>query len=92
MEAEATFRKMGICSKKAVAHHLLLENAYDSNLLPDISKVDYTAGNLDQTNLQPLQGLPPFVDDIYTFGYLRRTQFVSKGYRISCTTDENGSS
>ena len=91
MAVEATFRNMGIRSKKAAAHHLLLENAYDSNLLPDISKVDYLAGNLGQTNLQPLEGLPPFVDDIYTFGYMPRTQFVSKGHRIFCTTDENGS-
>lgn len=91
MSIEATFRDMGLRSEKAVAHHLLIENAYDSNLLPNISNVDYLAGNLGQTNLQPLAGLPPFVDDIYVFGYMHRSHFVQKGHRIFCTTDENGS-
>ena len=88
MAVEVTFESMGIRSKKSTALHLLLENAYDSNLLPDISNVDYLAGNLGRTNLQPLRGLPPFVDDIYVFGHLRRKQVVSKGGRIFCTEDE----
>ena len=41
-----TFRSMGLRCNKSVATHLLLENAYESNLLSDISKVDYLAGNL----------------------------------------------
>ena len=69
-----TFRDMG-----NVATHLLLENAYDSNLLSDISKVDYLAGNLGRTNLRPLEGLPVFVDDIFVFGYLSREKSGEQG-------------
>ena len=71
-----TFRSMGLRCNKSVATHLLLENAYESNLLSDISKVDYLAGNLGRTNLRPLVGLPPFVDDIFVFGYLSREECV----------------
>ena len=35
--------------------------------------------------------LPPFLDDIFVFSDLRRTQFVSKCGRIFCTTGEEGS-
>ena len=60
--------------KKAVAVHLLLENSYESNLVSDIAKVDYLAGTLGRTNLRPLAGLQPFVDDIYVFDYLSREE------------------
>ena len=46
MAVEATFASMGIRSKKTTALHLLHENTYDSNLLPDIAIVDYLVGNL----------------------------------------------
>ena len=88
MAVEATFASVGIHSKKSTALHPLHENAYDSNLLPDIANVDYLAGNLGQTNLQPLHGLHPFVDDIYVFSYLRHKQVVSNCGRIFCTEDE----
>ena len=58
-----TFRDMGLRAEKRVAQHILLENTYEDNLVSDISKVDYTNGNLGPTNLQPLDGLPMFVDD-----------------------------
>ena len=72
MSAEPTFQTKGIRSKKAVFSHFLLENAYDSNLLPDITDVDYLAGKpwLDKS----LHGLTPFVVDIFVFGYMRGTQ------------------
>lgn len=71
MLVEPTFQTKGIRSKKAVFSHLF-ENAYDSNLLPDITDVDYLAGKpwLDKS----LHGLTPFVDNIFGFGYLRGTQ------------------
>ena len=85
-----TFRDMGLRCEKNVATHLLLENAYDSNLLSDISKVDYLAGNLGQTNLRPLEGLPAFVDDIFVFGYLSREECVFRKGKLSCTSGEQG--
>ena len=83
-------RRHGPPGQKNVATHLLLENAYDSNLLSDISKVDYLAGNLGLTNLQPLEGLPAFVDDIFAFGYLSRDECVFQKGKLSCTSGEKG--
>ena len=85
-----TFEEMGLRCEKNVATHLLLENAYDSNLLSDISKVDYLAGNLGHTNLRPLEGLPAFVDDIFIFGYLSREECVFRKGKLSCTSGEQG--
>lgn len=85
-----TFEDMGLRCKKSVARHLLLENTYESNLLSDISKVDYLAGNLGRTNLHPLEGLPAFVDDIFIFGYLSREECVFQKGKISCTSGEQG--
>ena len=81
---------MGLRCEKAVATHLLLENAYESNLLSDISKVDYLGGNLGRTNLRPLEGLPAFVDDIFVFGYLSREECVFQKGKLSCTSGEKG--
>ena len=91
MAVQATFRAMGLRSEKAVSAHLLLENAYESNLVSDISKVDCLAGSLDRTHLRPLPGLPTFVDDVYIFGYLRREDCVFHGGLLSCTTGEDSS-
>ena len=85
-----TFRSMGLRCEKSVATHLLLENAYESNLLAHISKVDYLAGNLGRTNLRPLEGLPAFVDDIFVFGYLSRDECVFQKGKLSCTSGEKG--
>ena len=91
MAVQATFQTMGLRSEKAVAAHLLLENAHESNLVPDIAQVDYLAGNLGRTHLHPLPGLPTYVDDVYVYGYLRREDCVARGGRLSCTTGEDGS-
>ncbi|MEW8580964.1 MAG: hypothetical protein AB2570_04580, partial [Candidatus Thiodiazotropha endolucinida] len=88
---ERTFREMGLFSEKSVATHLLLENAFESNLVPDISEVDYLEGHSGRTRLQPLEGLPTFVDDVYVYGYLRREDCVSRAGRVSCTTGAGGS-
>ena len=80
---------MGLRSEKAVAAHLLQENTHESNLVPDIARVDYLAGNLGRTRLRPLSGLPTFVDDVYVYGYLHRKDCVVRGGRLSCTTGED---
>jgi hypothetical protein len=85
-----TYKSMGIRTEKATAMHLLLENAYESNLIADISTVDYAKDNLGTTDLQPLEGLPPFVDDIYIFGYLRETDIVQTKKNISLSTGDSG--
>ena len=82
---------MGLRVEKSVASHLLLENAYESNQLPDIFKVDYLEGHLGHTHLRPLDGLPAFVDDVYVFGYLRCEDCVFRKGRLSCTTGDKGS-
>ena len=80
---EVAFEAMGFRSLKTVASHILLENAYESNLVPDIANVDCLEGNLGKTQLEPaLSSLPTFVDDIYVFGYLQRGEFVFRGKRI----------
>ena len=65
-----------------IAYNVLFENTYDSNLVSDISKVDYLAGNLGPTDLHPLEGVGPFVDDIYIHGYCREEQMECSGRRI----------
>ena len=67
-----------------LAKHLLLENCWGDNLLSDISKVDYFEGNQGRTNLQPLDGLPLFVDDIYICGYLDQKEVVRTRGTLSC--------
>ena len=52
--------------------------------------LDYLAGNLGRTNLRPLVGLPPFVDDIFVFGYLSREECVFQKGKLSCTSGEKG--
>ena len=68
-----------------MAKHLLQENCWESNLVPDISKVNYLEGHQGRTNLRPLDGLPLFVDDIYVYGFLDRTETIHiRGRKISC--------
>ena len=71
-------------AEASLAKHLLLENCWENNLLPDISKVDYFEGHQGRTNLQPLDGLPLFVDDIYICGYLDQTEVVRARGTLSC--------
>ena len=71
----ATLASMGLRSKRAVAKHILEEITWESNLIPDIASLDYLAGHQEQTNLQPLEGLPPFAD-VYVYGPLRNNEIV----------------
>ena len=91
MAIQATFQAMGLRSKKAVAAHLLLENAHESNFVSDIARVDFLSGNKGRTHLRPLSGLPTFVDNVYVFGYLRCEDCVAHRGSLSCTTGEHGS-
>ena len=54
--------------------------------------VDYFAGHQGRTNLQPLDGLPAFVDDFYVYGPLRENEIVRvRGRKPACTTGKEGS-
>ena len=72
----ATLEEMGLRSAEAVAKHNLQENVWESNLIIDIAGVDYFAGHRGRINLQPLEGLPVFVDDFYAYGPLRENEFL----------------
>ena len=86
----STFKEIGLRSEKRFSYHLLLENTYENNLLSDISNVDYTKGNLVPTDLEPLEGLEMFIDDIYVYGYLSRSSLVDKAGKALLSTGENG--
>ena len=61
-------------------------------MIPDIAGVDYFAEHQGRTNLQPLDGLPAFVDDFYVYGPLRENEIVRvRGRKPACTTGEEGS-
>ena len=82
----ATLEEMGLRSVEAVAKHILQENVWESNLIPDIAGVDYFAGHQRRTNLQPLKGLTAFVDDFYVYGPLRENEIVRvRGRKPACT-------
>ena len=57
MSIQATFAVMGLRAKKSLVHHILVENAYENNVVSDISKVAYLQGHRGRTKLQPLPGL-----------------------------------
>ena len=86
-----TLREMGLRSAKSVANHLLQENTYESNLVPDIAQAPYLHGAETRTHLAPLSGFPPFCDDIYVYGRLAEADIVRVGQRVSCTTGADGS-
>ena len=86
----STFKEIGLRSEKRLSYHLLLENTYENKLLSDISNVDYTKGNLGPTDLEPLEGLEMFIDDIYVYGYLSRSTLVDKRGKTLLSTGENG--
>ena len=82
---------MGIRAERGLAEHILKENVHNSNLISDISLVDYTKNHLGETHLQEKDGFPIFVDDLYVFGYLRQTDIVyNRKGGICCTTGPNG--
>ena len=90
-QISATFTQLGLRSSKAVAAHILLENAYESNLVPDISNVDYLADNNGPTSLQKLESLSTFVDDLFVFGYLEEKEVVVSRGKTLCTSGKGGS-
>ena len=62
-----------------------------TDLVSDISKVDYLADNKGAKHLHPLSNLPVFVDDLYVFGYLQRKECVEKKGKLLCISGEGSS-
>jgi len=85
---EVFLEEVGLRTAKAFGRYLLQENVYGSNLLSDISTVDYTENHLGRTDLQPLEGLEPFVDDIYIFGYLRGEDLLREKGKPMCANSK----
>ena len=50
---QTTSDDRGLRAKKGLAEHLFVKNAYEKNLLSDISKVDYLGGNRGRTHICP---------------------------------------
>ena len=89
---ETTFREMGLRAGKSIAEHLLKENANESNLIQDVSQADYTKGNKGPTQLQTIENFGIFVDDLYTYGYLKKENVVfNRSGGVQCTTGPTGS-
>ena len=86
----SSFKEIGLRSEKRLSYHLLLENTYENNLLSDISNVDYTKGNLGPTDLEPLEGLEMFIDDIHVYGYLSKSTLADKRGKVLLSTGKNG--
>ena len=64
---------------ESIVPHLAVENTFCSTLIDDIAYVDYTEDSKGMTCLQELDGLPPFIDDLYAFLYI----YPRGGSRIS---------
>ena len=84
---ECTLQSIGLQKSTSVATNVLLENVHESNLVSDISRVDYLEGNLGETDLEAMEGLPPFVDDIYIFGFCSKEEIVCNGRRVCFDAD-----
>lgn len=86
---EKTYKEMGLRVEKSVAYHLLLQNAYKSNLVPDISKVDYSKGHLGKKKLERIPDCQMFADDLYLFGYMERKVVVERKGKVQAVESES---
>ena len=65
---------MEIKNLNSIVPHLAVENVFGSNLIDDIAYVDYTENSKGLTCLQPLEGLPDYIDDLYIFKYIHSSE------------------
>lgn len=59
------------------------ENCYDSILVCNISQNDHAKGDLDETKLQSLKGIPRFIDNLFIFRYLYEAKYTGNGKKNS---------
>ena len=64
---------------KMFPYHTAIDNVHHSNLINDITYVNYTENSKGLTRLQPLEGLPMFIDDLYIYMYIHEDQIEKIG-------------
>ena len=69
-EKEINLNELELKQLSSIIPHLATENVFNSNLIDDIAYVDYTENSKGLTCLQPLKGLPDYIDDLYIFKYI----------------------
>ena len=69
-EKEINLNELEPKQLSSIIPHLATENVFNSNLIDDIAYVDYTENSKGLTCLQPLKGLPDYIDDLYIFKYI----------------------
>ena len=67
-------KDIGIRAYKSIIPQIANENVYKPNLITDIAYVDYTEDSRGYTTLQPLDGLPLFIDDLYIYKYIHMNE------------------
>ena len=88
---EISFTQLGLKRRNNLPQHLMVENTYNSNLLTDISDVDYTKNNMGPMELGVIEDLPDLIcDDLYVYTYLSKEDVVYIGNNIKTTTGGNG--
>ena len=88
---EISFKQLGLKRRNNLPQHLMVENTYNSNLLTDISDVDYTKNNMGPMELGVIEDLPDLIcDDLYVYTYLSKEDVVYIGNNIKTTTGSNG--
>ena len=73
-EKQINLNKLELKELSSIVPHLATENIFDSNLIDDIAYVDYTENSKGLTCLKPLKGLPDYIDDLYIFKYIHRSE------------------
>ena len=73
-EKEINLNELELKQLSSIIPNLATENVFNSNLIDDIAYVDYTENSKGLTCLQPLKGLPDYIDDLYIFKYIHRSE------------------
>ena len=73
-EKQFNLNKLELKELSSIVPHLAIENVFNSNLINDIAYVDYVENSKGLTRLKPLKGLPDYIDDLYIFKYIHRSE------------------
>ena len=73
-ENQFNLNKLELKELSSIVPHLAIENVFNSNLINDIAYVDYVENSKGLTRLKPLKGLPDYIDDLYIFKYIHRSE------------------
>ena len=73
-EKQINLNKLELKELSSIVPHLAIENVFNSNLINDIAYVDYVENSKGLTRLKPLKGLPDYIDDLYIFKYIHRSE------------------